>query len=125
MLFILRLQPSIIGHPSRKHQDWFDENDEEICFLTKKHRLHKAHQDDTSPVEKKSVYSKFVRQSKTGSVTCKTHDTPEGHEEVHDALKTIFLICFPMKYRDFVSEIKGRITTVQTVVLRPSMFTVC
>ena len=22
-----------LGHPSRKHQDWFDENDEEITLL--------------------------------------------------------------------------------------------
>ena len=36
-----------IGHPSRKHQDWFDENDEGIMLLLEeKHCLHKAHQDD-------------------------------------------------------------------------------
>ena len=30
-----------IGHPSRKHQDWFDENDEEIkLLLDEKHCLH-------------------------------------------------------------------------------------
>ena len=35
-----------IGHPSRKHQDWFDENDEEIkLLLEEKHCLHKAHQE--------------------------------------------------------------------------------
>ena len=40
-----------IGHPSRKHQDWFDENDEEIMLLLEeKHCLHKAHQDHTSSV---------------------------------------------------------------------------
>ena len=28
-----------LGHPSRKHQDWFDENDEEIkSLLEEKHR---------------------------------------------------------------------------------------
>ena len=38
-----------LGHPSRKHQDWFDENDDKIQrLLEEKHRLHKAHQDDTS-----------------------------------------------------------------------------
>ena len=42
-----------IGHPSRKHQDWFDKNDEEIkSLLEEKHRLHKAHQDDTNSVSK-------------------------------------------------------------------------
>ena len=54
------------GHPSRKHQDWFDENDDEIQrFLEEKRRLNKAHQDGTSPVSKKAVYSN----------TCKTVQT--------------------------------------------------
>ena len=62
-----------IGHPSRKHQDWFDENDEEIkLLLEEKHCLYKAHQDDTSSVSKKAAYNNILRQSKTGSVTCKT-----------------------------------------------------
>ena len=39
---------TILGHPSRKHQDWFDENDDQIqVLLEEKHRLHKAHHDDT------------------------------------------------------------------------------
>ena len=39
------------GHPSRKHQDRFDKNDEEIkSLLEEKHHLHKAHQNDTSSV---------------------------------------------------------------------------
>ena len=54
-----------IGHPSRKHQDLFDENDEEIkLLLDEKHCLHKAHQDDTSSVSKKAAYSA------TDKVTC-------------------------------------------------------
>ena len=62
-----------IGHPSRKHQDWFDENDKEIkLLLEEKHCLHKAHQDDTSSVSRRLPTTIFVRQSKTGSVTCKT-----------------------------------------------------
>ena len=45
-----------LGHPSRTHQDWFDENDDEIQrLLEEKHRLHKAHQDDTSSVSKKGT----------------------------------------------------------------------
>ena len=47
-----------LGHPPRKHQDWFDEIDEELqLFLEENQRLHKAHQDDTSFVFKKEAYS--------------------------------------------------------------------
>ena len=49
-----------IGHPSRKHQDWFDENDEEIKLLLKK---------NTACIRLPTTI--FVRQSKTGAVTCK------------------------------------------------------
>ena len=51
-----------IGHQSRKHQDWFDENDEEIkLLLEEKHCLHKAHQDDTSSVSKKAAYNNICK----------------------------------------------------------------
>ena len=51
-----------IEHPSRKHQDWFDENDEEIkLLLEKKHCLHKAHQDDTRSVLKKAAYNNICK----------------------------------------------------------------
>ena len=51
-----------IGHPSRKHQDWFDENDEEIkLLLEEKYCLHKAHQDDTSSVSKKAAYNNICQ----------------------------------------------------------------
>ena len=33
-----------LGHPSRKHLDWFDENDEEMkSLLEEKRRLHKPY----------------------------------------------------------------------------------
>ena len=52
-----------IGHPCRKHQDWFDENDEEIKLLIKeKHCLHKAHQDGTSSVSKKAAYENICKR---------------------------------------------------------------
>ena len=51
-----------IGHPSCKHQDWFDENDEEIKLLLEEKRcLHKAHQDDTSSVSKKAAYNNICK----------------------------------------------------------------
>ena len=47
-----------IGHPSRKHQDLFDENDvENKSILEERRHLHKAHQDGTSSVSKKAAYS--------------------------------------------------------------------
>ena len=47
-----------LGHPSHKHQDWFDENDEGIKrLLEENHRLHKADLDDTSSVSKKAAYN--------------------------------------------------------------------
>ena len=48
----------ILGHPFRKHLDWFNENDGEIKrLLEEKHCLHKAHQDNTSSVFKKAACS--------------------------------------------------------------------
>ena len=49
-----------LGHPSRNHQDWFDENGDE-----EKHRLHKAHQDDTTSVSKKAAYSNICETVQT------------------------------------------------------------
>ena len=47
-----------LARPSRKHQDWFDENAGEIgSLLERTQRLHKAHQDDTSSVSKKAVHN--------------------------------------------------------------------
>ena len=51
-----------IGHPARKHQDWFDENDEEIKLLLEEKRcLHKTHQDDISSVSKKAAYNNICK----------------------------------------------------------------
>ena len=64
MVFLISERRTItaLGHPSRKQQDWFDENDGEIQrLLEEKHRLHKAHQDDTSSVPKKTTYSNICK----------------------------------------------------------------
>ena len=63
---VLSSAASTLGHPSRKHQDWFDENDDEIQrLLEEKHRLLKAHQDDTSSVSKKAAYSNICKTVQT------------------------------------------------------------
>ena len=47
-----------LGHPSGKHKDGYEENDEEIkSLLEEKRRLHKAHQDYSTSVTKKAAYS--------------------------------------------------------------------
>ena len=54
---VYSLAVDTLRHASRKYQDWFDENDEEIrSLLEEKHRSHKGHQDDTSSVSKKAAY---------------------------------------------------------------------
>ena len=63
-----------IGHPSRKHQDWFDANDEEIKVL-----LDEKNTACTRNItmilamyQRRLSTTIFLRHSKTGSVTCKT-----------------------------------------------------
>ena len=57
---------TILAHPSRKHQDWFEENDDKIQrLLEEKQRLHKAHQDDTISVSKKAAYSNICKTVQT------------------------------------------------------------
>ena len=90
-----------LGHPYRKHIDWFDENGENIeSLLEEKQRLHKAHHDDTRSVSKKAAYSNILRQSKTGSGTYswlskKVEEIQSFADRInmkkcHDALKTTY-----------------------------------
>ena len=51
---------------NRKHQDWFDENDEEIKgLLEEKHQKHKAYLSDTSLVSNKAAYSNICKTVQT------------------------------------------------------------
>ena len=62
-----------IGHPYRKHQDWFDENDEEIELLLEENTACTRHiKMILALYQRRLPTTIFVRQSKTGSVTCKT-----------------------------------------------------
>ena len=55
-----------LGPVSRKHQDWFDENDEEIQgLLEEKHQKHKAYLSDTSSVSNKAAYSNICKTVQT------------------------------------------------------------
>ena len=100
---VLSSAASTLGHPSRKHQDWFDENDDEIQrLLEEKHRLHKAHQDDTSSASKKAAYSNICKTVQTKLRDMQDSWLRKKTEEIqsfadrkdmkkfHDALKTIY-----------------------------------
>ena len=100
---VLSSAASTLGHPSRKHQDWFDENDDEIQrLLEEKHRLHKAHQDDTSSVSKKAAYSNICKTVQTKLRDMQDSWLRKKTEEIqsfadrkdmkkfYDALKTIY-----------------------------------
>ena len=55
-----------LGPVSRKHQDWFDENDEEIQgLLEEKHQKHKAYLRNTSSVSSKTAYSNICKTVQT------------------------------------------------------------
>ena len=55
-----------LGPVSRKHQNWFDENDEDIPGLfEEKHQKHKACLSDTSAVSKKAAYSNKCKTVQT------------------------------------------------------------
>ena len=55
-----------LGPVSRKHQDWFDKNDEEIQgLLEEKHQKHKAYLSDTSSVSNKAAYSNICKAVQT------------------------------------------------------------
>ena len=55
-----------LGPVSRRHQDWFDENDEEIQGLfEEKHQKHKAYLSDSSSVSNKTAYSNICKTDPT------------------------------------------------------------
>ena len=55
-----------LGPVSRKHQDWFAENDKEIQgLLEEKHQKHKAYPRNTSSVSSKTAYSNISKTVQT------------------------------------------------------------
>ena len=62
-----------IGNPSHKHQDWFDENDEKIKLLLEENTACTRYiKMILALYQRRLPTAIFIRQSKTGSVTCKT-----------------------------------------------------
>ena len=92
-----------LGPVSRKHQDWFDENDEEIQgLLEEKHEKHKTYLSDTSSVSNKVAYSNICKTAQTrlrdmqDSWLCNKADKIQSFVDIKDmkklfdALKTVY-----------------------------------
>ena len=64
----------LLGPTTRKPQDWFDENDEEIKeMLAEKNRLHRIYQLDQSCAAKKTAFTNIRRTAQTR--LCKMQDS--------------------------------------------------
>ena len=50
-----------LGPVSRKHQDWFDENDKKSRDSEEKNQKHKVYFSDTTSVSNKAAYSKIFK----------------------------------------------------------------
>ena len=88
---------------SRKHQDWFDENDKEIQgLLEEKHQKHKAYLRNTSSVSSKTAYSNICKTVQTRLRDMQDSWLRKKADEIqscadrkdmkkfYDALKTVF-----------------------------------
>ena len=86
-----------LGTVSRKHQDWFDENDKEIQGLTEeKHQKHKAYLRNTSSVSSKicKTVQTRLRDMQDSWLSKKADEirsfTDRKDMKFFDALKTIY-----------------------------------
>ncbi len=92
-----------LGLANHKHQDWFNENDEEIqALLSEKHQLVRAHQSDPTSQAKKDAFGNTKRkaqkklQEMQDSWYSKKADEIQGYADSHDtkrfydALKTVY-----------------------------------
>ena len=93
----------ILGCSSRKHQDWFDENDKEIkALLDEKHRLHKEYLCDTKSTAKKAAFCNVRRQAqlklrkmkdtwlKNKSKEIQTYADTKNSKKFYNAIKAVY-----------------------------------
>ena len=86
-----------LGQVSRKHQDWFDENDEKIQGISgEKHKKkHKAYLSDISSVSSKTTYSNICKtvQSRLGDMQLQAEIQSFADRKdmkFFDTLKTVY-----------------------------------
>ena len=90
------LAATTLGHPSRKHKAWLDEIYDEIQkLLEEKHRLHKAHQDDTAYSNICKTVQTKLRDMQDSWLRKKTEviysfTDRKDMKKFYDALKTIY-----------------------------------
>ncbi|CAI9725379.1 Hypothetical predicted protein [Octopus vulgaris] len=83
-----------LGQITRNHQDWFDENDQEIQkLLEEKRRLLRAHQNDTTCTAKKAAFNNIrstvqakLRLMQDAWLSAKA-DEIQGYADKHDTKK--------------------------------------
>ncbi|CAI9735242.1 Hypothetical predicted protein [Octopus vulgaris] len=83
-----------LGQVTRNHQDWFDENDQEIQkLLEEKRRLLRAHQNDTTCTAKKAAFNSIrstvqakLRLMQDAWLSAKA-DEIQGYADKHDTKK--------------------------------------
>ena len=93
----------ILSCSSRKHQDWFDENDKEIkTLLDEKHRLHKEYLCDTKSTAKKAAFCNVRRQAqlklrkmkdtwlKNKSKEIQTYADTKNSKKFYNAIKAVY-----------------------------------
>ncbi|CAI9716693.1 Hypothetical predicted protein [Octopus vulgaris] len=83
-----------LGQVTRNHQDWFDENDQEIQkLMEEKRRLLRVHQNDTTCTAKKAAFNNIrstvqakLRLMKDAWLSAKA-DEIQGYADKHDTKK--------------------------------------
>ena len=69
----------VLGSTSRKHQDWFDENDIVIqTMLKEKRQLFRAHQNNPKSKSKKNAFANMRRGPKKASKSAKHMAQPKS-----------------------------------------------
>ena len=85
-----------VGFVKRKHQDWYDENEEDIKKLIDKlHKAHKDHLDDKTSSKKKQDYQQKLRKMKNDWWEMKAEKlraAADNHDmkTFHDGLRTVY-----------------------------------